>query len=124
MAIYVEVNKNLYPASITGRLHDNEWNNRESKALTIEMSYEDAMNIFVNDVEWKIVQDNNALVDKVNEETGEIFQEWETVQESYDNSEYCIAGDVIDHRNGKITIKMGKPTAEELLNMIVEGISL
>ena len=124
MAIYVEVNENLYPASITGRLHDDEWNNRESKALTIEMSYEDAMNIFVNDVEWKIVQDNNALVDKVNEETGEIFQEWETVQESYDNSEYCIAGDVIDHRNGKITIKMGKPTAEELLNMIVEGISL
>lgn len=124
MAIYVEINENQYPASITGRLHDDEWDNRESKALTVEMSYEEAMNIFVNDIEWKIVQDNNILVNKTNEETGEVFQEWETVQEKYDNSEYCIAGDVIDHRNGKITIKMGKPTAEELLNMIVEGISL
>ena len=36
-------------------------------------------------------------------------------QEVYDNSEYSIAGDVVDHRNGTVTVKMGKPTAEELL---------
>ena len=124
MAIYVEVNEKLYPASVSGRLHDDEWDGRESKALTLEISYEDAINIFVNDIEWKVVQDGKTLINTVNEETGEIVPEWQETQDKYDNSDYCIAGDVIDHRNGKVTVKMGKPTAEELLNMIVEGLSL
>ena len=55
----------------------------------------------------------------INEETGEIkdmvTQIPVTKLEEYDNSEYSIAGDIIDHRNGKVTIKMGKSTAEELL---------
>ena len=41
----------------------------------------------------------------------------------YDNSDYCVAGDIVDHRDGTISVKMGKPTAEELLSMIMEGIS-
>ena len=120
MAIYIEIDNVQYPAVITGRLHDDEWNGRESKALTLEMSYEEAINTFTNDIKWKIVQDNNVLINIVNEETGEITQEWQNIPESYDNSDYCIAGDIIDHRNGKITAKMGKPTAEELLKMLEE----
>ena len=124
MAVYVKLGEEQYPASITGRLFDDEWNKRESKAITLKMSYEEAIEKFVNDIEWAIVQDTQALVDIVNEETGEVTQEWQNVPEIFDNSDFCMAGDIIDHRNGTVTIKMGKPTAEELLNMIVEGLSL
>lgn len=124
MSTYVEINKIQYPATIAGRIHDENWNDRESKAITLNMSYEDASTIFIDDIEWKIVQDHNELIDVIDEETGNIIQELRNIPQEFDNSDYCIAGDIIDHRNGKVTVKMGKPTAEELLNMIVEGLSL
>ena len=31
--IYIKVNDNLYPASISGKMSDKEWDERESKAL-------------------------------------------------------------------------------------------
>ena len=127
MAIYVEINNIQYPASITGKLSDRDWDNRASKAITVEMTYEDALNTFVNDVQWSIVQDVEERVEKVDEngevmhdENGEVIFATEAKQELYDNSEYNIAGDIIDHRNGKITVKMGKLTAEEMLAMIEE----
>ena len=49
------------------------------------------------------------------DDNGEVIFETVIEQETYDNSEYNIAGDIIDHRNGKVTVKMGKPTAEEQL---------
>lgn len=120
MAIYVEINGIQYPASITGRIHDKDWDNRESKAITLEMSYSDAFNIFTNDIEWNIVQDVEETVELIDEETNEVTYETVINKESYDNSDYSIAGDIIDHRNGNITVKMGKPTAEEILSMLEE----
>ena len=43
MATYVEINGNKYPASITGRLSDKDWNDRASKAIHLEMTYADAV---------------------------------------------------------------------------------
>lgn len=120
MAIRVEINGVQYPASITGRLNDKDWDNRASKAIELEMAYADALGIFVDDVQWAIVQDVQEHVE-YEDENGEIKTEIVTKDERYDNGEYSIAGDIIDHRNGKITVKMGKPTAEELLAML-EGV--
>ena len=120
MATYVEINGLTYPASITGRLNDRDWDDRESKAIKIKMSYSDATNIFVDDVKWNIVQDIEEPVEHIDEETGNIIYEVLTRQEVYDNSDYGIAGDIIDHRNGYVTIKMGKPTAKEMLAMLEE----
>ena len=40
----------------------------------------------------------------------------------FDNSDFCVAGDVTDHRDGTVTVKMGKLTAlEETLLMIYGG---
>ena len=114
MATYVEINNIKYPAMITGRLNDRDWNNRASKEITLEMTYMDAINTFVNDVQWNIVQDVEQRIEK-HDNNGEITFETVMEQEAYDNSEYNIAGDIIDHRNGKVTVKMGKPTAEEQL---------
>lgn len=114
MATYVEINNIKYPAVITGRLNDHDWNNRASKEITIEMTYMDAINTFVNDIQWNIVQDVEQRIKK-HDDNNEITFETIMGQEVYDNSEYNIAGDIIDHRNGKVTVKMGKPTAEEQL---------
>lgn len=119
MATYIEINGNKYPASITGRLNDKDWDNRASKAIKLEMEYSDAMELFVDDLQWNIVQDIE-IVREVEDEEGNITMVPATEQESYDNSEYSIAGDIVDHRNGTITVKMGKPTAEELLAVLME----
>jgi hypothetical protein len=119
MTTYVEINGNQYPAVITGRLSDKEWGNRASKAIKLEMTYVDALEIFVDDVSWNIVQDVE-IVNEVEDEEGIVIRETVVEQESYDNSEYCIAGSITDNRDGTVTVKMGKPTAEELLAMFEE----
>ena len=119
--IYIEINDKKYPAYITGRLNDADWNNRSSKAITVEMSYEEALSIFVDDVDWNIVEEFEETVEKL-DENGKIVYTSIIRTETYDNSEYSIAGDIINHRNGEITVKMGKPTAEELLAMIEEAL--
>ena len=119
MATYVEINEVQYPASITGTFFDRDWNNRESISITLEMSYADAATIFVDDVAWNIVQENEIQKEVIDEEGNASFQT-EIELETYDNSDYCIAGDIIDHRDGTVTVKMGKPTAEELLALLEE----
>ena len=119
MATYIEINNVRYPASITGRLNDKDWNNRESKAIKVEMTYADAIANFVDDVAWNIIQENEIPREVVDEEGNVTFKNV-LEEEVYDNSDYCIAGDVVDHRDGTVTIKMGKPTAEELLALLEE----
>jgi hypothetical protein len=123
MGIYVEVNGVQYPASITGRLEDKEWDNRASKAIRLEATYEEVLSTFVDDVAWSIVQDVEDQVASENE-NGELVFETVMKTEIYDNSEYNIAGDIINHRDGTVTVKMGKPTAAEILAMIEEGLEL
>lgn len=133
MKIFVKVNDMRMPAVITGRLNDKDWDNRASKAIKVEMDYSDALAVFVDDVDWFIEEESERVIEKVVErvevdEAGEehIIQEvvYETIAEvvSHDNSEYSIAGDIINHRDGMITVKMGKPTAEELIAMLEEGL--
>lgn len=119
MATYVEINGNQYPAVITGRLNDKDWDGRESKAIKVEMAYAEALNLFVNDVDWNIVQDVEVM-HEVEGKDGAMIMEPAIEQEVYDNSDYSIAGDIIDHRDGHVTVKMGKPTAEEMLAEIAK----
>ena len=100
---YIRINDNMYPASIRGHMKDKEWAERESKAITLEMTYEEAMATFVDDLDWSIAY-----------EDGE-------VSEVYDNSEFSVAGPITDNRNGTVTVKMGKPTDGELLAIIMGG---
>jgi len=99
---YLKINEALYPATINGKVEDREWNNRESKTITLEMTYDEALTLFINGLAWSIIMD-------IEQEDGS------TVQEEYDNSEYSIAGSITDNRNGTIAVKMGKPTEIESL---------
>lgn len=104
--IYIKINDTLIPAEISGFMTDRAWDNRESKAITVEMDHATAAATFVDELPWAIVMD-------VETEDG-------IVQEEYDNSEFSVAGSITDNRDGTVTIKMGKPTAEERLAELME----
>ena len=106
--IYVKVNEVLYPASIETITVDRTWDRRSSKIIRLTMTANEASQIFIDDVSWSIVE-------RYEEENEQI------IQNEYDNSEFCIAGDIIDHRNGEVSVKMGKLTDNEALNIIMGG---
>ena len=109
---YVKINGTTYPAVINGKHVDREWNDRESKTITIEMAYADAIALFVNGLVWSILMDVEQ-----EQEDGSIV----TVQEEYDNSEYSMAGSITDNRDGTLAVKMGKPTQIETLESQISG---
>ena len=109
--IYVKINGTEYQATVNGKLVDRDWDNRDSKAITLELDYTTAMGLFVDNLAWSIVQrDTYPEYDENNQPTGETAEQ---VQE-FDNSDYCIAGPVTDNRNGTITAKMGRKTELEI----------
>lgn len=109
--IYVKINSTEYQATVNGKLVDRDWDNRDSKAITLEMNYTTAMSLFVDNLAWSIVQrDTYPEYDENNQPTGKTVEQ---VQE-FDNSDYCIAGPVTDNRNGTITAKMGRKTEVEI----------
>ena len=118
MNTYVEVNSKRYPAVITGRLNDKDWDNRETKAIKMEMTYADAVALFVDGCSWHIIQERMVRHNEV-DENGEITVVDKMETEDYDNGDYCIAGPITDNRDGTIVVKMGKYTNEELLLMEV-----
>ena len=102
MATYVKIAGTQYPAVIFGRIKDPAWNDRASKTITLTMGHTQALGLFVTGLVWSIVMD-------ITDESGTV------TQEEYDNSAYSVAGDITDHRDGTVSVKMGKPTAEEQL---------
>lgn len=116
---YIKINETLYPAKVSGKIADKDWDNRESKSITLEMDYETAKTIFVDGLAWCIVQREEVpTLDENGEQTGTEIKETE-----FDNSEYNLAGDLTDHRDGTITAKMGKLTdLEEAYEIMLGGI--
>ena len=108
--IYFKANNTDYPADIAGKVTDRDWNGRESKAVTLEIEYITASQLFVDGLNWSIVQrDTVPVYDKDGNPTGETKEQ---VQE-WDNSDYNVAGSITDNRNGTCTCKMGKKTQLE-----------
>lgn len=109
---YVKINGTTYPAVINGKHIDRDWNDRESKTITLEMAYADAIALFVDGLVWSILMD----VEQEQEDGSTI-----TVQEEYDNSDYSMAGSITDNRDGTLSVKMGKPTQIETLESQITG---
>lgn len=113
---FVKINGVLYPATISGRVADQDWDGRASKAITLAMDYATAIGLFVDGLAWSIVQQEEV---PVYDETGTQI-DTEIQETEWDNSDYDVAGDIIDHRNGTITAKMGKITDSEALAELME----
>lgn len=115
--IFVKIKNNLYPATINGKVVDGDWDNRESKSIKLCMDYEAAIGLFTDGLHWSIVQREEVPVfDKDGKQTGT-----ETRETEFDNREYCLAGDLTDHRDGTVTAKMGKLTDLEEAYEIMFG---
>ena len=112
---YIKVNNTLYSAKIDGRIGDYEWGRRDTKSITLSMTYAEVLALLPDNPPWSIVQKDTLPI--YDPDTGE--QTGTTVEENeFDNSEYNMSGVIRDNRDGTVTIKMGKPT--EIENILSE----
>lgn len=110
MSIYIKVNKTEYPAAVDGVNNDRTWNGRDTKTITLTMPYAQAAALLPDNTPWSIVHCETVdVLDEQGKPTGETKE----VVHEYDNSEYSLSGDLTDHRDGTVSIKMGKPTETE-----------
>lgn len=107
----VRINETDYPViEVSACSNDVSWDGRMSKTIYLEMDYADAVELFVDDIEWELI------FPETNPDTNE------TTVFEFDNSAYNIAGDIIDHRDGTLSIKMGKETdLEEAYELLYGG---
>lgn len=123
--IYVKVNGTLYPATIDGQMQDYTWDNRESKTITMQGTYDEIVELFGDNAPWSIVmketvqkrsKDGSLVLDDAgNPVTEEQTSEW-------DNSEFSMSGPITDNRDGTVSIKMGKPTdLEDAMELLLGG---
>lgn len=108
--IYIKVNNKEYPATVNGDRQDRSWAGRDTKTVTLTMTHDEAAALLPDNTPWSIVQ--RDTVDKYDAE-GNPTGETEEVVNEWDNSEYSLSGDIADHRDGTVSIKMGKPTETE-----------
>ena len=113
---YIKVNNTLYPATIDGKIADYEWNRRDTKSITLTMTYSEVLALLPDNTPWSIVQKD--IIQKY-DENGKLLVDsdgnpvTEEIVTEFDNSEYAMSGVIRDNRNGTVTIKMGKLTEIE-----------
>ena len=110
MSIYIKVNNTEYPATVSGDRADRTWDGRDTKTVTLTMTHDAVAALLPDNTPWSIVQ--RETVDVLNEQGQPTGETEERVQE-YDNSEYSLSGAITDHRDGTVSVKMGKPTETE-----------
>lgn len=107
---YIKVNNTEYPAEINGNPKDRAWGERDTKTITLTMTAAEVAALLPDNTPWSIVQ--RETVDKLDND-GNPTGETEEVVNEWDNSEYSLSGAITDHRDGTVSIKMGKPTETE-----------
>ena len=110
MSIYIKVNNKEYPATVNGNPTDRNWNGRDTKTIYLTMTHAEVAALLPDNTPWSIVQRDTV---DVLDENGMLTGQTKEVVNEYDNSEYSLAGDITDHRDGTVSIKMGKPTETE-----------
>lgn len=110
MAQYLKVNGQEYPAKFISKYQDGNWGGRSTQTLYLTMTPAEAAALLPDNTPWSIVQrDTVPKYDSDGQPTGET----EEVVNEWDNSAYSLSGAITDHRDGTVSIKMGKPTETE-----------
>lgn len=110
MAEFLKVNGQEYPAKFISKYQDLNWDKRETQTIYLTMSHDEAAALLPDNTPWSIVQrEMQDVLDEQGQPTGETKE----VVNEYDNSAYSLAGEIVDHRDGTVSIKMGKPTETE-----------
>lgn len=111
MSTSVIIHEVEYPAEISGVLQNPKWDRRDTKAITLKMTHEQAVSLFVDGLAWGIKQVNTY---PVFDDQGQTTGETKTETQTFDNSDYSVAGSITDNRDGTVTILMGKHTELEI----------
>lgn len=118
--VKVKISEHIYEATVRGRLHNPEWDGRDTKAIMFDgnVDFETASAEFIEGASWGIITESTQIV--IDPETGEEHEE--VIEEEFDNSDYSVAGAVTDYRDGRVSVIMGKLTdVEEILEDIYGG---
>ena len=104
MKTYIEIAGRKIPTEVRERPCNTDWDGRRSYGLRLAMSHQEAAGLFARDVPWALV--NTYEPGKTGEQRPE---------ERRDMRDYCMAGDIVDHRDGTLTVWMGQMTDGEML---------
>mgnify|MGYP004515384097 FL=1 len=117
MAEFIKVNGVEHPATLIYNYKDRNWDMRETQTVHLTMPYAQAAALLPSGVPWSnVFRETMAKLDNDGNPTGQT----EEVVTEEDMSAYSIAGDITDHRDGTVSIKMGKPTETETLRAQLE----
>jgi hypothetical protein len=105
MSTYLKANNTETPCEAAEHYRDSAWG-RPTCTVTIKASAAEIAALLPNNAPWSLIEREDAL-DENGMPTGQ------TVDHERDMSEYSLSGDITDHRDGTVSIKMGKPTETE-----------
>lgn len=91
MNTYIKINSINYPAEIYGHVRDTAWDGRESKVIILALSIQEALDLFLDGLRWAIVYGTQTIP----------------------QDDFIIAGPITDHRDGTVTVKVGKANTAE-----------
>lgn len=103
MSTYLKINHTEYACEAAERHRDSAWGGRATYTLTLAMSAQEAARLLPTGVKWSLVERAEGEDDYTR-----------------DMSAYSISGPLTDHRDGRVSIKMGEPTEDERLRPYIE----
>lgn len=105
MSTYLKANNTETPCEAAEHYRDSAWG-RPTCTVTIKASAAEIAALLPNNAPWSLIEREDAL-----DESGMLTGQ--TVDHERDMSDYSLSGDITEHRDGTVSIKMGKPTEEE-----------
>lgn len=120
MAEFIKVNGQEYPATLIYNYKDRNWDMRETQTVHLTMPYAQAVALLTTGTPWfNVTRETRDVLD----ENGMLTGQTEEVVTEEDMSAYNLAGDITDHRDGTVSIKMGKPTETESAKATVTALA-
>ena len=105
MSTFLKANNTETPCEAAEHYRDSAWG-RPTCTVTIKGSAAEIAALLPSNTPWSLIEREDVL-DESGAPTGQ------TVDHERDMSEYSLSGDITDHRDGTVSIKMGKPTETE-----------
>lgn len=86
---------------------------RDTLRITVTATYAEVADKFKSGAEWAIrqydIDENGAALDTYTD---------------FDKSDYSVCGDIVDHRDGRVTVYMGKKTESEITQDALDELML
>ena len=117
--IYLKVQENEYPAYISGRLIDRDWDGRASKSITLTMTHAQAAQLFTDGLGWSIVQ-RETVPDGTDGGGTETVQEWDNAG-LQNNINHAAAANVFKDSGWRPTISAIAKIENILTERTTEG---